>query len=274
MDSLSQNDTQSTSQSPGNDASATPNMPSRTALITGAGSGIGLALVDALLASTDYGRVYAGCRKPEASCTLRERNAEDPRLQVVELDVTDNASVAAAAEQMHDAHQLDLVINTAGVLHNVDGMRPEKRLAEINTNDLLRAYDVNALGAMRLAVELESLLKASKSARFVSLSARVGSIGDNQLGGWYAYRASKAALNMLLKTLAIEWSRARPAITCAAVHPGTVSTALSDPFTSNGYQGKVFTPGEAATQILEVIDGLGPDKSGGFYAWDGQEIPW
>jgi len=247
---------------------------SRTALVTGAGSGIGLALVDQLLADPGIGLVYAGCRKPELSFALNERGAEDPRLKVIALDVSDAASVVEAARLIQKAEKLDLVINTAGILHSVSGLRPEKRLADINTEDLLLAYDVNALGALRLAVELESLLKASKSARFISLSARVGSISDNNLGGWYAYRASKAALNMLLKTLAIEWSRATPAITCAALHPGTVSTALSDPFIADGYKGKVFTPAEAATYLLAVINDLTPDESGRFYAWDGQEIPW
>jgi len=247
---------------------------SRTALVTGAGSGIGLALVDQLLADPGIGLVYAGCRKPEFSFALNERAAEDSRLKVIALDVTDASSVVAAASLIQEAEKLDLVINTAGILHSVSGMRPEKRLADINTDDLLLAYDVNALGALRLAVELEPLLKASKAAQFISLSARVGSISDNNLGGWYAYRASKAALNMLLKTLAIEWSRARPVITCAALHPGTVSTALSDPFTADGFSGKVFTPAESATHLLAVINDLTANESGGFYAWDGQEIPW
>ena len=123
-------------------------------------------------------------------------------------------------------------------------------------------------------MELEPLLKASRTPRFVSLSARVGSIGDNRLGGWYAYRASKAALNMLLKTLAIEWRRSMPTLVCAALHPGTVATALSDPFVSGRNVRQLFTPKESAGHLLNVLNDLTPDDSGGFYAWDGQEIPW
>ena len=243
------------------------------ALVTGASSGIGLALVDQLLADESCSLVYAGCRSPEQSFALRDRAAEEPRLQPIRLDVTDSHSIRLAVEQMAEIGRLDVVINTAGVLHSVDGMKPEKRLADVDTNALLRAYDVNALGMLRLAMELEPLLKASRTPRFVSLSARVGSISDNRLGGWYAYRASKAALNMLMRTLSIEWSRLRPPIVCAVLHPGTVDTALSAPFTAN-HRTRLFSPAEAAANLLGVIGGLSPERNGEFLAWDGTIIPW
>ena len=245
----------------------------RVALVTGAGSGIGLAMVRRLLDNPSTAMVYAGCRHPEVNTELMGLAEADSRLELLRLDVTKTGSVEQAVSLMQSADRLDLVINTAGILHSAGGIKPEKRLRDINTDDLLLAYDVNALGAMRLAVALEPLLSRGRRPRFVSLSARVGSIGDNRLGGWYAYRASKAALNMLLRTLAIEWSRKRPGIICAALHPGTVATSLSEPFTRD-YRGTVFSPDKAADQLINVIDGLDSDDSGGFYAWDGERIPW
>jgi len=246
----------------------------RIALVTGAGSGIGLAIVDQLLLDEDCSVVFAACRHPERSAALRERASEDPRLQPLQLDITNKDSMRAAVATIRSCDRVDLVINTAGVLHTPGGMRPEKRLADIDFDDVMLAFDVNALGMMRLAVELEPLLSASRAPRFITLSARVGSIGDNQLGGWYSYRASKAALNMLLRTLSIEWARTMPQVVCAALHPGTVSTALSAPYTTTRRSQRVFTPGEAAENLLNVLDNLGPEDNGGFYAWDGSQVPW
>jgi NAD(P)-dependent dehydrogenase (short-subunit alcohol dehydrogenase family) len=245
------------------------------ALVTGAGSGIGLALVDQLLASPAIDTIFACCRQPDNSAELQERRQADARVVPVRMDVTDSVSIRHAMQTVSLRGKLDLVVNTAGILHCPEGMQPEKRLADVNADDLLLAYDVNALGAMRLAIALEPLLQASPAPQFVSLSARVGSIGDNRTGGWYAYRASKAALNMLLKTLAIEWSRQRPPIVCAALHPGTVDTGLSAPFVRTQNPARtLFTTRQAATNLLQVIAGLQPAHTGGFYAWDGQEIPW
>jgi NAD(P)-dependent dehydrogenase (short-subunit alcohol dehydrogenase family) len=243
-------------------------------LVTGTSGGIGLAIVEALLARPDTRRVFAACRQPASSEALQHVAAIDDRVTIVPLDVTDSASVTAAAEGIGREGHLDLLINTAGILHTAAGMQPEKRLADVTADNLLLAYNVNALGAMRLASAFEALLRRGQNPQFVCLSARVGSIGDNRLGGWYAYRASKAALNMLLRTLAIEWARGRPPIICAALHPGTVATELSAPFTSSQPAHTVFTPATAAAHLLNVIAGLTPEHSGGFYAWDGQAIPW
>ncbi|MBT8422756.1 MAG: SDR family NAD(P)-dependent oxidoreductase [Gammaproteobacteria bacterium] len=245
----------------------------RVALVTGASSGIGLAMVQRLLKNPELTTVYAGCRHPESDAVLVELADSDPRVELVRIDVTKTGSLEQAAALMRATGYLDLLVNTAGILHSPAGLQPEKRLKDVNTDDLLLAYDVNALGAMRLAIAMEPLLRKGRRPRFVSLSARVGSISDNRLGGWYAYRASKAALNMLLRTLAIEWARGKPGIVCAALHPGTVATALSEPFTS-GYTGTLFSPEQAAQQLLDVILSLDSDDSGGFYAWDGEQIPW
>ena len=243
-------------------------------LVTGASRGIGLAFVERLLADTDVARVYAGCRDPADATTLHAPEFRNDRLTLLRLDVTDDPGIERAMTEIAaQSPRLDLVINTAGVLHDKNGLRPERRLQDVESDNLLRAFDVNALGTLRLARGAEHLLRASATARFVSLSARVGSIGDNRLGGWYAYRASKAALNMLMRTLSIEWSRLRPPIVCAVLHPGTVDTALSAPFTAN-HRTRLFSPAEAAANLLGVIGGLSPERNGEFLAWDGTIIPW
>lgn len=244
-------------------------------LVTGAGNGIGNALVRELLNRSGSGMVLATCRSPDRAEALKAQRRAESRLKILQLDLTNEASLSQlTAEVARVAGRLDLVINTAGVLHSPSGMRPERRLSEIEAGNLLCSFDVNALGALRLAQATEGLLKASARACFTSLTARVGSISDNRLGGWYAYRASKAALNMMIKTLAIEWSRLRPPIVCAALHPGTVSTDLSAPFIRHKEGAAIFTPDVAASKLLDVISRLEPDKSGGFYAWDGSVIPW
>jgi len=144
----------------------------------------------------------------------------------------------------------------------------------VSASNLVRAFETNAVSTILLAKAVEPLLRASRRPVFASLSARVASIGDNRLGGWYAYRASKAALNMLIKTLSIEWSRFSPGITCVALHPGTVRTALSEPFVARRDDDGVFSPSRAADHLLKVVSSLQPTQTGNFFAWDGQEIPW
>lgn len=141
-------------------------------------------------------------------------------------------------------------------------------------DSLTRSFHVNALGPLLVLREFERLLKKSSGARVMTLSARVGSITDNELGGWYGYRTSKAALNQMMRTLAIEWRRLTKPILCVVMHPGTVSTNLSRPFTSGLPADRIFSPERAARQLLEIFGGLSMEDSGGFFAWDGQTIPW
>jgi NAD(P)-dependent dehydrogenase (short-subunit alcohol dehydrogenase family) len=244
------------------------------ALVTGAADGIGLALVEGLLASPSIGRVFASTRDVARADRLSELMITHSRLQVIELDINNAAQLERAAVAMQDAGRLDLVINTAGVLHDADGLQPERRLADVSAANLMRAFETNALSTLLLAKALEPLLRASRQPVFASLSARVASIGDNRLGGWYAYRASKAALNMMIKTLSIERSRFSPKITCVALHPGTVRTALSEPFVARRDDEGVFSPRRAADHLLELVGSLQPAQTGNFYAWDGQTIPW
>jgi NAD(P)-dependent dehydrogenase (short-subunit alcohol dehydrogenase family) len=206
----------------------------KIALVQGASRGIGLAMTEALLAQPNYARVFASCRSPDKAKELRLLQSRSKRLSVLRLDVLDQGSIEASAAAIHAATtRLDLLVNCAGVLHEAGRLGPEKRLADVEAASMDYAFRVNALGPLLVARAFERVLRASPAARFAALSARVGSITDNRRGGWYAYRASKAALNMMIRTLAIEWARLARPISCFALHPGTVATDLSAPFRKN-----------------------------------------
>jgi NAD(P)-dependent dehydrogenase (short-subunit alcohol dehydrogenase family) len=252
-------------------------VPGSNALIQGASRGIGLEFARQCLAEPRIGHVVATCRSPRDATGLEGLAAAHPgRLTVLPLDATDEASiVAATAAIARVAPRLHLVVNCAGVLHDeARGMKPEKRLADVRPESLARAFAVNAIGPLLVARHCEPLLAHAERAVFASLSARVGSIEDNRLGGWYAYRASKAALNMYTRTLAIEWARSRRNVICVALHPGTTNTGLSRPFQANVPAGKLFGVDYAVAQMLGVIDRLQPADSGQFFAWNGERIPW
>jgi NAD(P)-dependent dehydrogenase (short-subunit alcohol dehydrogenase family) len=177
--------------------------------------------------------------------------------------------VAAEVPRLH------LVVNCAGLLHDrAAGIAPEKRLADVEPDALAASFAVNAAGPLLIARHFEPLLAHAERVVFASISARVGSIGDNRLGGWYAYRGSKAAQNMFTKTLAIEWARSRRNVICVALHPGTTDTELSRPFQANVPPQKLFSTQRTVAQLLAVIDRLTPADSGRFLAWDGTEIAW
>jgi NAD(P)-dependent dehydrogenase (short-subunit alcohol dehydrogenase family) len=246
------------------------------ALVQGASRGIGLEFVRQLLAAPEIGRVFAGCRTPERAGELAAVAAAEPRLRLVPLDVNDEASVARAAAQVAGVtERLHLVVNCAGLLHGgAAQLVPEKRLADVRPEALAASFAVNAMGPLLVAKHFERLLAHRERAVFASVSARVGSIGDNRLGGWYAYRGAKAAQNMFTKTLAIEWARTRRNVICVALHPGTTDTDLSRPFQANVPPEKLFSPARTVQQLLAVIDRLTPAGTGRFYSWDGSEIPW
>lgn len=214
--------------------------------------------------------------------TARERDAPDlqrlaaaggARVQPLALDVTDERSVADALGVVAAAtERLDLVIVCAGLLHDGD-LRPEKHLAEVDPDHLARSFAVNATGPLLVLKHCRTLLTGGGRSVFASLSARVGSIGDNRLGGWYAYRAAKAAQNQLTRTAAIELRRHSRQAICVGLHPGTVDTDLSRPFQRNLPAGQLQRPADAAARLLAVIEGLTPADSGGVFAWDGQRLP-
>lgn len=243
-------------------ASQAPADSRAVSLVVGASGGVGAALVSALHARGET--VWAWSR------------AGDPP-----VDITDEASVRAAAallqaQLLADGRTLRRVWVATGVLHGQtpDGgaMAPERSWRDIRPEALLRQFEVNALGPMLLLKHLLPLLPKRAPSWVACLSARVGSVGDNRLGGWYSYRASKAALNQLVHTAAIELARSHPQACCVALHPGTVDTGLSQPFAKTGLQ--VRPPAVAAQELLAVLDALTPAHSGGFFDHHGEPVPW
>ena len=166
-----------------------------------------------------------------------------------------------------------LVINTSGFLHS-NSIKPEKRLSHVRRSNIIKNFSVNSIAPILIARSLERFIPLELPFSFSSLSARVGSIGDNRLGGWYSYRASKAAQNQFLKTLSIEWKRKFPMSIVSILHPGTVDTKLSRPFQSQIPQNKIFTPAQSSEYLINIISDQTPSDSGKFYAWDNSVIPW
>jgi NAD(P)-dependent dehydrogenase (short-subunit alcohol dehydrogenase family) len=249
----------------------------QVALVQGGSRGIGLALVEALLARADVDRVIATSRRPDASTELlRLADEHGDALGLLPLDVRDETSIVRVGKGLADlgVNRLHWLVNCAGVLHDEVGLTPEKRLEDVRSDALKHSFEVNAIGPVLVVKHLLPFLCHDERAIVANLSARVGSIGDNRLGGWYAYRASKAAQNMLTRTLAIELRRRAKNVICVALHPGTVDTALSLPFQRNVPEERLFDPRRAAAQLLGVLDGCTPEQSGSFLAWNGEAIPW
>jgi NAD(P)-dependent dehydrogenase (short-subunit alcohol dehydrogenase family) len=244
----------------------------KTALIVGGGQGIGLGFVRQLLTIDNIDRVYATYRRVESATELLA--ISDSRLCCFQMDITDEAQIAAVIHQIQtETTALHYMINCVGVLHEGQ-MQPEKSLRHINGEQLLRYFQVNSVGAMLLFKQVQPLLKHGDRSILATISAKVGSIGDNQLGGWYGYRASKAALNMFIRTTAIEYKRTCPQAIVVALHPGTTDTRLSQPFQRNVPSEKLFSVDRTVGQLLVVMDGLDSSDSGEFFSWDGSRLPW
>lgn len=226
-----------------------------TAVVIGGTGGIGAAMMAALEQSGSFSGVIGLSRRSHPA-----------------LDLLDEESIISAAEALKARDtELRLVFDATGFLHG-DGLAPEKSLAAVTPEHMARAFAVNAIGPALLMKHLLPLLPRSGRSVFATLSAKVGSIGDNTLGGWYSYRASKAALNQLVRTAAIELARRKPEAICVALHPGTVDTGLSSDFAKNGLT--VRRPQEAAALLKGVLDSLTPAQSGGFFDYNGNPLPW
>lgn len=244
----------------------------KTALVIGGGQGIGLGFVRRLLAQDDLERVYATYRRLESATELLA--IADSRLCCVQMDITDELQIAAVMQQIQaQTSALHYVINSVGVLHEGE-MQPEKSLRQIGSEQLLRYFQVNSIGAMLLFKQVQPLIKHQERSILATISAKVGSISDNNIGGWYGYRASKAALNMFIRTTAIEYKRTCPQAILVALHPGTTDTRLSLPFQRNVPPEKLFSVERTVEQLWTVIAGLTPSDSGEFFSWDGSRLQW
>ncbi|XP_057988163.1 uncharacterized protein LOC110638315 isoform X2 [Hevea brasiliensis] len=188
---------------------------------------------------------------------------------------------ASAMSIRENYGSLNLLINASGILSMPNVLQPETTLNKVDKSSLMFAYEVNAVGPILVIKHMWPLLKAGGGsgthrdvAVVANLSARVGSIGDNRLGGWHSYRSSKTALNQLTKTVSVEFARKKDPVICILLHPGTVDTDLSRPFQRNVPEGKLFTKEFSVQKLLDIINNAKSHDNGKFFAWDGQEIPW
>lgn len=234
------------------------------ALVFGATGGVGAALVQRLAGDARCGEVFAGARRAGGA---------HGKVRTVAFDLMDEASIAAAVAAASEGGALDLVIVATGVLHDAQ-LQPEKTMRTLSAGALMRSFHLNAIGPALIAKHAASALPRDRKSVFAALSARVGSISDNRSGGWHAYRASKAALNQLIHTCAIEASMRNTQAVFALLHPGTVDTGMSKPFQAGVAPNKLFSPDVSAAHLMRVIDQLDATQSGGFFAWDGTPIPF
>ena len=238
------------------------------AIIIGAGSSIGGSLINELTQDESVDRIVAVGRG--ASPEFLEHGE---KVSYLRSDYSEESISAICLELMSSKGSITQLIICNGILHT-DAISPEKRLEDISASSMLEILNVNTVIPLLWLAKLAPLLKSKSTCRVAILSARVGSIEDNRSGGWYSYRASKAALNMLIKTAAIELRRRAPNVKLIAFHPGTTDTRLSKPFQRSVPEGKLFTPEFVAKALLRLLRTLEPDTEQEFFDWDGQPVPW
>jgi NAD(P)-dependent dehydrogenase (short-subunit alcohol dehydrogenase family) len=223
------------------------------ALILGASGALGAAFADQLRADPRCARLVTLGRGTTPA-----------------IDFEHPGSIAQAAQSVQDQGPWHLILVATGMLHGTTG-GPEKRLADLRADHMLSSFHINTIGPALALAHFAAQLARTERSIFAVLSAKVGSIADNRLGGWYSYRATKAALNMVIKTAGIELARTHPHCVVAALHPGTVNSQLSAPFRGE----QIGRPAhDSVRELLQVLDGLTPAESGGFWAYDGQRLPW
>lgn len=245
------------------------------ALVVGATGGIGLEFVRQLLQDSRITHLFATYRSARTATALFELAQQQPgRLHCIQMDLSEEAQIEQGMAKIHQTvNHLHIVVNCVGLLHS-DQQQPEKALRQLDADNLLRYFQINSIGPALLAKHLLPLLKHKEPSLFATISAKIGSIGDNRLGGWYGYRASKAALNMFLKTAAIEYSRRSRHTMIVMLHPGTTDTRLSQPFQRGVPPEKLFSPERTVSQLMTVLESVTPADSGEFFSWDGSRLPW
>lgn len=235
--------------------------------IVGATGGLGGAFMGALEYCSAVSTIFALSR----SNIITDSN----KIAWHHLDLEDKDSIVSAATAVQQSvKKLHLVILATGILHDGKRLQPEKSWRDIDGSAIEKTFRLNTIGPALVAKHFLPLLAHNQKSVFAALSARIGSIEDNHLGGWHSYRASKAALNMLLKNFAIELARHNPQAICIGIHPGTVDTGLSKPFQANVPKNKLFSPKFSAHRLLNVIDSVTACDSGTIIAWDGKNIPY
>lgn len=245
-------------------------------LVLGASQGIGFGFVQRFLVEGYC--VHATYRSCLSAAPLLALAAQNPKLKLYALDITEESQIvtvlgAIGQDLLESSGELSHVINCVGILHQGD-LQPEKSLRQINSENLITYFQVNSIASILLAKHLTPLIKNSSRTIFATLSAKVGSITDNQLGGWYGYRASKTALNMFMKTISLEYRRTCKSTIVAVLHPGTTDTQLSTPFQRNVPPEKLFSIDRSVDQLYQVMESLKPEDSGDFFSWDGTRLPW
>lgn len=244
-------------------------------LVIGGNRGIGLALVEAQLGRPEVSRVIA-THRPAADLSELSRLSWQyaGQLELLPLDVTSDPSLREFGRFLAlQPTGIDLAIHAAGLLHDKEIM-PEKSLSQCRSDHLMRLFQINSIGPLMVAGKFLPTQSRNQRFTFAALSAMVGSIGDNRLGGWYGYRASKSALNQFIRTMANECRVKYPRAAVVAIHPGTTDTGLSRPYQKNVQEGKLSTPEKTAKRLLDVLESIDHNQSGQFLNWDGSKIQW
>ncbi|XP_028279325.1 uncharacterized protein LOC114447317 isoform X1 [Parambassis ranga] len=263
-------------------------MAAPIALIQGASRGLGLEFCRHILKNKSLAGVIATCRNPDGATELRGLADQHPgRLTVLKLDVDQEEDIRGAAERVKESFgRLDLIVNSSAMLH--PSGKGETSLRDVSAQGIISTLTTNTVGPLVMAKYFVPLLQKGgggfgqqpaetakqHSGIVVNITAKVGSIGDNGLGGWYSYRMSKAALNMATRNLSIELGRSRPKVVCVSLHPGTVNTDLSRPYHRNVPKEKLFSSEYSVYCLMSIIDTLSMEKTGKAYSWDGTELPW
>ena len=247
---------------------------SGNALVVGGNRGIGLGFVRQLLSDDRFDHIFATYRTESSSAELLQLAQQHSNLHCITLDLTDESQIVQGLAQVSAiAPQLQVVINCVGFLHD-GSITPEKALRQLQPEHLMRYFQVNSISAALLAKHLLPLLSHEQPNIFATISAKIGSIEDNRLGGWYGYRASKAALNMFLKTAAIEYSRRSKHTAIVMLHPGTTDTRLSEPFQRGVPPEKLFPVSKTVGLLMQVLAQTTVADNGSFFSWDGSRLPW